>query len=625
MAMETLEFKTEVQQLLDLMIHSLYSNEEIFLRELVSNASDAIDKRRIAALTDDELAAPGGGWKIKLIADEEAGTLTVRDNGIGMTRDEAIESLGTIAHSGTKAFLEMLDNEQIKDNPELIGQFGVGFYSAFMVADKVTVFSRKAGTEAADAVRWASEADGSFTVEAWEKDRTGTDVIVTFKEDAKKYLKEWTLRDVVKKYSNYVEHPITMDVTRTGKDDVEEVSEETLNSMKAIWLKDRADITEEEYKDFYQHVSHDFADAARTIHYRAEGVHEFSVLLFIPGKAPFNIHYPDFRIGPVLYVRRVQIMDHCEDLVPKYLRFLQGVVDSSDLPLNVSREILQNNRQVEVIRKSLTKKVLETLQTLKTDQPDDYKTFHTEFGRVLNEGIHSDYERREEIAGLLLFESTETKAGETTTLDEYVERMKDDQKDIYFITGSSRAQLESSPLLEAFTAKGYEVLLMTDEVDDVIFAGLGTYQEKPLKSVVKGDVDLGDDTDKEEAKEQYGALIELVAGALDGKVSEVRLSGRLKGSPCCLVTGDNDLAPGMERVLKQMGQEVPTATRVLELNPDHELLSKMQAQFEADAEAPQLKEYAGLLYDQALLLEGSPLDDPAAFARSITKLMVSSS
>ena len=383
MSAETMEFKTEVKQLLDLMIHSLYSNREIFLRELISNASDAIDKRRVATLTDESLEAPEGGWRIKLIADEDAGTLTIRDNGLGMSRDEAVESLGTIAHSGTKAFLEMLEQQDVKDHPELIGQFGVGFYSAFMAADEVTVSSRRAGLAADQGVQWSSSADGNFSVGDATHEEVGTDVVLTLKDDMKPFVSEWKLREVVKRYSDYVEHPVVMDVTRKGEDDEEEAHEETLNSRTAIWLKDSAAVSEDEYKEFYRHVSHDFTDPARTLHYRAEGVNEFSVLLFLPTKAPFNLFYPDFRIGPTLYVRRVQIMDHCEEMVPRYLRFLRGVVDSSDLPLNVSREILQNNKQIEVIRKSITKKVLGTLRSLKDDHREDYEAWHEEFGRVL--------------------------------------------------------------------------------------------------------------------------------------------------------------------------------------------------------------------------------------------------
>jgi molecular chaperone HtpG len=630
MSAETMEFKTEVKQLLDLMIHSLYSNREIFLRELISNASDAIDKRRVAALTEDSIEAPEDGWKIKLIADEEAGTLTIRDNGLGMSRDETVESLGTIAHSGTKAFLEMLEQKDVKEHPELIGQFGVGFYSAFMVADEVSVSSRRAGLGAEQGVQWSSSADGNFTVDDAPREDVGTDVVLTLQDDMKSFLSEWKLREVVKRYSDYVEHPVVMDVTRKGEgeDAEEETHEETLNSRTAIWLKDSTSIEEDEYKEFYRHVSHDFADPARTIHYRAEGVNEFNVLLFLPSKAPFNLFYPDFRIGPTLYVRRVQIMDHCEELVPRYLRFLRGVVDSSDLPLNVSREILQNNKQIEVIRKSVTKKVLGALRSLKADHREDYEAWHEEFGRVLKEGIHYDFERREEIAGLLLFETTQTEPGAKTTLDDYLERMESDQETIYYITGSSTDQLRSSPLLEAFEDKGIEVLLLGDEVDDLIFANLDTYGDKPLKSVLKGDVELpeedeakdGDDS-KEKAKERYGALLELLSGELEGDVQEVRISGRLKGSPVCLVSGEDDMAPGMEQMMRQMGQEVPAATRILEVNPDHELLTLMKEQI-GEEDQGLLKEYARLLLDQALLLEGNAPKDPAAFAKAMTRLMV---
>jgi molecular chaperone HtpG len=619
-------FKAEVNKVLDLMIHSLYSNKEIFLRELISNASDAIDKARYEALTDQTIAEGGDDWKVELIVDKEAGTLTIRDNGIGMTRDEAVEALGTIAHSGTKEFIKMLESREVADNPELIGQFGVGFYSSFMVADQVTVVTRKAGADSNHAVIWKSDADGTYTLEDGEKEDKGTDVILTLKEDEKSYLEEWELRKIVKQYSDFIEYPIVMEVTRTTPDpddsekSVTETKEETLNSRKAIWLKSKDEISDEEYNEFYKHLSHDFTNPAKVIHYRAEGTTEFSALLYLPEKRPYDIFYQDYKIGPALYVRRVQIMDHCEAMLPTYLRFVKGVVESSDLPLNVSREILQENKVVNVIKKNLTKKVLDTLAQMKKDDSEAYATFYAEFGRILKEGIHHDFERRETIADLLLFESTTTEPGQTTTLAQYVERMPEDQKEIYYITCGDRASAEASPYLEVFKEKGIEVLIMTDDFDDIIISGLGMYQEKPFQSAIKGDLDLGE-TDKEEQKKVFGDLLELMKEELKDLVSDVRISGRLKDSAVCLVAGEHDLDPKMAKMFEAMGQEIPKGQRVLEVNPGHELISRMKEQFAKDNDSAQLKEYVGLLYDQALLLEGDKPRDPVAFARALSKLM----
>jgi molecular chaperone HtpG len=620
------KFKAEVNKILDLMIHSLYSHKEIFLRELISNASDAIDKARYESLTDKSMSAEGGEWKIELIPDKEAGTLTVRDNGLGMTRDETIEALGTIAHSGTKEFMKLLESREVTDNPELIGQFGVGFYSSFMVADEVTVVTRRAGAAPNEAVIWRSEADGTYTLEETEKTGRGTDVILTLKEDAKQYLEEWELRKIVKQYSDFIEYPIVMAVTRSKPDpedkekSVSETSEETLNSRKAIWLKDKSEIGTEEYNEFYKHISHDFTDPARVIHYRAEGTTEFSALLYLPQQRPFDIFYQDYKIGPTLYVRRVQIMDHCEAMLPSYLRFVKGVVESSDLPLNVSREILQDNRTVSVIKKSLTKKILDTLAEMKKDDAEAYGKFYEQFGRILKEGIHHDYERRETIADLLLFESTKTEPGKKITLAEYVERMQADQKEIYYITGADRASAESSPYLEVFKEKGIEVLIMTDDFDDIIITGLGSYKEKEFQSAIKGDLDLGEGN-KEEQKKEYGDLLELMKEELKGFVGEVRISGRLKDSAVCLVAGEHDLDPKMVKMFEAMGQNVPKGQRVLEVNPNHELIARMKELFASDRNSGQLKEYVGLLYDQALLLEGDRPRDPVAFAKALSKLM----
>jgi molecular chaperone HtpG len=626
--METLTFKTEVQKLLDLMIHSLYSHKEIFLRELVSNASDAIDKARYEALTDEKLQEGDGAWKVQLIPDKAAGTLTVRDNGIGMSREEVVEALGTIAHSGTKEFLKLLESRGAKDNPELIGQFGVGFYSSFMVAQEVTVLTRRAGAPAEAAVKWQSTADGTFTVEDAVKETKGTDVVLKLKEEERQYLEEWELRQIVKRYSDFIEYPIVMEVTRKkpssidAKELVEVTEEETLNSRKALWLRPKGEVTDEEYQEFYRHASHDFGEPAKVIHYRAEGTTEFSALLYLPKKAPWNLFYKDFKVGPMLYVRRVQIMDHCEDLVPPYLRFVKGVVESADLPLNVSREILQSNRSVEVIRKSITKKVLDTLAEMKKEAPDDYRDFYREFGRILKEGLHFDHERREAIADLLLYESTATEAGKTTTLAEYVERMPEGQKEIYYVTGPSRAETAASPYLEAFREKGTEVLIMTDQIDDLLVTELGQYREKPFHSALKGDVELdADAAKKDEGQKTYGALLEMMKDRLAEEIADVRVSGRLRDSAVCLVGADDDMDPQMEKMLRALGQDVPKRKRTLEVNPDHELIRNMNARFEKDRKDPLLGEFIQLLYDQAVMLEGGRPKDPVAFAKTVARLM----
>ena len=629
MTAEKMEFKTEVKELLDLMIHSLYSHKEIFLRELISNASDAIDKARFESLTNKDILANTGEWKIKIIVDKAAGTLTVSDNGIGMTHDEVIAELGTIAHSGTKDFLRALQNKALKDTPELIGQFGVGFYSSFMVADKVTVLTRKATEQTKKATKWESTADGSFIIDEAEKERAGTDVILHLKAEDKNYLDEWEIRQVIRKYSDYIAHPVVMDIEREKEDPADKnkkikvTEEETMNAGKAIWLKDQSEITAEEYNDFYKHISHDFGEPAKVIHYRAEGTSEFTALLYVPAKAPYGILYKDYKIGPTLYVKRVQIMDHCEQLIPEYLRFVKGVVDSSDLPLNVSREILQSNKHVEVIKKNITKKVLDTLGDMKKNAYDAYLEFHKEFGRILKEGIHFDFSKKEQIADLLLFPSSKTEPGKYTTFDDYVKNMPIAQTEIYYITGRPDENVLQSPYLEAFREKGYEVLIMTDDIDDFIMLDLKEYKGKKIKSVIKGDINLdkSSDADKERSKEKFGKLLDMIRAQLKNEVKDVRLSGRLKDSACCLVADEGGLDPQMEKMLKSMGQDVPSDKRILEINPSHPVLEAMNHLISKGGKEQLLKEYIDLLYNQALLLEGSKLKDPAAFTKSIAKLM----
>ncbi len=628
MSKVNMEFKTEVKQLLDLMIHSLYSHKEIFLRELVSNASDAIDRVRYESLTNKDVMEGEADYKVRLTADKDAGTLTVTDNGIGMTKDEIIKALGTIAHSGTKEFLTVLQSKEIKDNPELIGQFGVGFYSSFMVADSVTVLTRKAGQKG-QGIRWESSADGFFNIEDVEKKKNGTDVILHLKDDEKKYLEEWEIRQVIRKYSDYIEHPIVMDVEREKDSELQKgekvkiKEEEVLNSRKAIWLKDKSKVTEEEYNEFYKHVSHDFTDPSRVIHFKAEGTSEFTALLYIPSTMPLDIYYKDYEIGPILYVKRVQIMDHCEQLIPRYLRFIKGVVDSSDLPLNVSREILQSNRQIDIINKNITKKTLDTLSDMKKNEYDKYLTFYKEFGKILKEGIHFDFSRKEAISDLLLFQTTNKPADSHTSFQEYIDNMVKGQEEIYYITGTSYDEAKKSPYLEAFKEKGYEVLIMLDEVDDFIVGGL-EYKGKKFKSAIKGDLTLDkkEQDEKKKAEKKYKALIELIKDQLKNDVKDVRLSGRLKDTACCLVGDEGDMDPQMEKLLKSMGQAVPEGKRILEINPAHPIFEAMNSLFEKEQKSVVLDEYINLLYDQALLLEGSKPKDPAAFATAVTKLMV---
>ncbi|MCR4289043.1 MAG: molecular chaperone HtpG [Candidatus Scalindua sp.] len=628
MTVEKMEFKTEVKQILDLMVHSLYSHKEIFLRELISNASDAIDKAHFESLTNKEILEGEQDWKIKIIADKDAGTLTISDNGTGLTKDDAIKELGTIAHSGTKEFIATLKSKEAKDNPELIGQFGVGFYSTFMVADKVTVISRKAGANDKKGIKWESGADGSFTVEDVEKENKGTDVILHLKEDEKNYLDEWEIKSTVKKYSDFIEHPVVMDVEREEESKLDKTKkvkvtkEETLNSRKAIWLKNKSEITEAEYNDFYKHVSHDFTNPAKVLHYKAEGASEFTSLLYIPSMRPVDIYYKEYKVGPTLYVKRVKIIDHCEELIPPYLRFVKGVVDSSDLPLNVSREILQNNRQIDVIKNSITKKVLDTLGEMKEKEFETYLKFYKEFSRILKEGVHMDFDRRETIGELLLFPSTKVEKDKYRSIPEYVNDMKEGQEEIYYITGSSLDETLQSPYLEALKEKDYEVLIMLEDIDDVIMSSF-EYKGKKFKSAIKGDVTL-DESEKEEkekAGKKYKKLLDLIQDRLDD-VKEVRLSGRLKDSACCLVGDEGEMDLQMENLLKSMGQAVPERKRILEINPSHPIFEAMNKIFKEDRKSSVLADYTDLLYNQALLLEGSKPKDSAAFAKAISRLMV---
>ncbi len=640
MSKTTKKFETEVQQLLDLVIHSLYSNKDIFLRELISNASDAIDKVRFEAHSNESLLEGNADWKIKIIADKEAGTLTLRDNGIGMTVEQVEENIGTIARSGTRAYLENLKSKQVQDNPELIGQFGVGFYSSFMVADKVVLITRTAGDKAAGCL-WESTGDGSYTVEECEKDSRGTDVILHLKDEMKEYLDEWKIRSIIKKYSDYVQDPIVMDITREesprgldgkaieGAEKITKIEEETLNSMKAIWTRVKSEITPEEYEEFYKHISHDYDKPLKTIHYSAEGTSEFRAILYLPSHRPFDLFFREHKKGVQLYVKRVFITDNCEHLIPDYLRFVKGVVDSSDLPLNVSREILQEDVQLKRIEKSLVGKILSTLLEMKEKENEQYLKFFKEFGPVLKEGLHFDHANKEKLQELVLFESSSKEAGQLVSLKEYVERMPEGQTEIYFITGTSRSLVEKSPHLEIFKKKGYEVFFLLDPVDEWVAQALTEYDGKKLKAVDRGDLELGTEEErklleekKEEQGKQHKGLLEFFSEKLAESVKEVRFSGRLTDSACCLVADDYGMNANMERILKAMNQDVPESKRILELNPDHPLIAVLAELYEKDKEDPRLTDYGELLLDQALLTEGSPIKDPLHFTKLITQLMV---
>lgn len=614
--MERFEFKAEVKELLNLVINSLYSHKEIFLRELISNASDAIDKARYLSLTNSELNLTGTQWKIKIVPDKDGKTLSIIDNGIGMTKEEAINNLGTIAKSGTKEFLETLKKIKETGDINLIGQFGVGFYSAFMVAHKIEVVSKKIGEN--KGVKWQSTADGSFEVEDADRDSFGTTVILYMKDDDKEFLDEWRIRQIVKKYSDYIEYPIVLENKKDGK-----VEEETLNSMQAIWLKSKNDVKPEEYNEFYKHISHDFNDPLETIHYRAEGTNEFTALLFIPSKRPFDIYYKSAKIGPALYVKKVQIMDACEDLIQPYLRFVKGVVDSSDLPLNVSREMLQNNKQVNSINKNITKKILDTLKNMKKNDPEKYEKFFDEFGSVLKEGIHVDFERREEIASLMIFNTLKHR-DKKIDLDRYIEEFKDGQEEIYYIVGKSLDEIIGSPQLEYFKNKEIDVIFFTGEFDEIIIGGLYEYKGKKVKSITKGDIKLKDDDvkDVKEKEKQFKSILDKIKDELKDDVQDVKGSVRLTDSLCCLVGDENAMDDSMRRLLESMGQQVPKSKKILEINLDHPVVKKIKDLYEIDPKSSKIGELAKLMLDIALISDGEKPKDSAAFSKKIADLML---
>jgi len=640
MATEKKEFKTEVQQLLDLVIHSLYSNKDIFLRELISNGSDAIDKLRFNALSDKELLKDQPDFRIKLYTDNDAKTLVIEDNGIGMTKDELEANIGTIASSGTRKFMEEAKKGNSPDNPELIGQFGVGFYSAFMVADKVTLKTRPAGSD--ESWTWESSGDGSYEITEGGREKNGTEITLSLKEDCRDYIVEFRLREIIKKYSDFVEYPILMDITREDPELDEEgkpkegaekkvtITEETLNSMKAIWMRPKSEVKKDEYNEFYKHISHDYTDPLKIIHYSAEGTLEFKALLYLPSKAPFDMfQHEGVKHGINLYVKRVFIMDSCEALVPRYLRFVKGVVESNDLPLNVSREILQEDLIIKKIEKNVTSKILTSLKDMMKKSKEEYINFYKEFGKVIKEGIEVDPSNKDKIKDLLLFESSKTKPGEYVSLREYTERMLPEQKNIYFLTGDSRATIDNSPHLEVFKKKDVEVLFMTEPVDEFILPSFGEYSDKSLKSIAQGDIDLGTEEEKKIAEEQkkevtgkYKKLIKKIEESLKEDVKEVRLSDRLTDSPSCLVTDEGDINPQMERIFAAMNQPVPEVKRILEVNPNHPVIEKMNKIFETDKKDSRVSDFSELLHNQALLTEGVAVKDPVRFSKLITDLMI---
>ena len=632
---KTRKFKTEVQQLLHLIINSLYSNREIFIRELISNASDAIDKAKFKEQTEPELFSDDTDYHIRLTLDKENNTFQISDNGIGMTFDEVNDNIGTIAQSGTAAFMKALENSK-KENtlsPELIGQFGVGFYSAFIVADKVRLDTKAPGEE--KAVRWESDGKGSYTLEDADKGSRGTTITLFLKdpeEGEQNFTEEYTVKHIVKKHSDFVTYPVIMNVEKSeplpeneiikdseGKpigDTFKKVREdETLNSMKAIWSKSKDDVTPEEHEEFYKHISHNWDKPLEIIHKKFEGVTEYDVLIYLPSKAPFDLFRPERKHGMQLYCKRVFIMDDCKELLPDYLGFVQGVVDAPDLNLNVSREILQEDRLVRSIRKNLVKQIFSTLEGMEKER---YEEFFNEFGQALKAGIPTDFENKERLASLLRYKTTKS-GDKLVTLDEYIENMKEDQKEIYFLTGESLSSLMNSPLLESLKAKDYEVLLMVDPIDEWVTQSLHEYKEKKLKSAEKGDLDL--DKVDDEKKNEYSALLSFLKGKLEEKVKDVVVSNRLKDSVSCLSGDDFGMSAYMEKIMQASGQKTPDQKRTMEVNVGHPVMEKMKTLFETDTTNPVLKDYSDLLYDIAVVSEGGKLDNPARFSKQLGDLM----
>jgi molecular chaperone HtpG len=632
---QTHQFKTEVQQLLRLIINSLYSNKEIFVRELISNASDAIDRARFKEQTEPELFSDDNDYHIRLAVDPEKKIFTIRDNGIGMTFDEVNENIGTIAKSGTAAFMQALEKskQEAALTPELIGQFGVGFYSAFIVAEKICLETRAAGE--AKGVRWESDGQGAYTIEEIDKKERGTFITLFLKEpeeDDQDFTDEYTIQHIVKKHSDFVTYPVIMNLEKSEPIPENEIikdkdgkpigdtfrkvrKDETLNSMKAIWAKPKDEVTEEEHEEFYKHISHNWDKPLAVIHNRFEGVTEYEVLMYIPSKAPFDLFRPERKHGMQLYCKRVFIMDDCKELLPDYLGFVQGVVDAPDLNLNVSREILQEDRLVRNIRKNLVKRIFTTLEEMDKEK---YEEFYNEFGQALKAGIPTDFANKERIAALLRYKTTKSD-GKYVSLDQYIENMKEDQKEIYYLTGENLTSLMNSPLLESLKAKDYEVLLMVDPIDEWVTQSLTEYKEKKLKSAEKGDLDLEKVDD--EKKNEYSALLSFLKGKLEAKVKDVVVSRRLKDSVSCLSGDDWGMSAYMEKILKASGQKTPEQKRVMEVNVNHPVMEKVKQIFETDTTNPVLTDYADLLFDIAVISEGGKLDNPSRFSKLMGDLM----
>ncbi|MCM8856617.1 MAG: molecular chaperone HtpG [Candidatus Thiodiazotropha sp.] len=623
---ETLEFQAEVSQVLNLVIRSLYSNKEVFLRELISNASDAAEKLRFEALTDEALFEDDSELRVRVTFDKEAGTVTISDNGIGMSRQEVSETIGTIASSGTRKFFEAMSGDQGKDS-ELIGQFGVGFYSAFIVADKVTLLTRRAGLGSEHGVRWQSDGEGSYSIENLDKPTRGTEVILHLREDEKDFLENYRLRSIISKFSDHITVPVEMEKEFYGEDEEQpETPEfERVNKGTALWMRNRSEISEEEYHEFYKHVSHDFENPMAYVHNRVEGNNEYTALLFIPHRAPFDLWDRDQKHGVKLFVRRVFIMDEADKLMPRYLRFVKGVVDSDDLPLNVSREILQHNRKIDTIRQANVKRILGALEKLAEEDKEKYQTFWEQFGKVMKEGPAEDHANLERIAGLLRFASTGSDSDDqTVSLADYISRMREGQDKIYYITADSAAAARYSPHLEVLKQKDVEVLLLSDRVDEWLVTSLTEFDGKSLQSVAKGALDLGELEDKDEKEssekqnEEHKDLLKRMQDVLGDVVKEIRVSQRLTDSPACLVVEEHDMSANLARVLKSVGQDAPQTKPILEINATHPLVERLEGEGDGD----RFGDLTKVLFDQAQLAEGGQLNDPAAFVRRLNSLML---
>ncbi len=621
---ETRGFETEVNQLLDLMIHSLYSNKEIFLRELISNASDACDRLRFTAISDASLYEEDIELKIKISYDKDNRSITISDNGIGMTREEVIDHIGTIAKSGTRAFLDSITGDE-KNDAKLIGQFGVGFYSSFIVAEEVTLHTRKAGTDADQGVEWVSQGKGEYSIASFEKAERGTEITLKLREGEDEFLNDWKLRSIITAYSDHIDFPVVMDKTVEPEEEDGEtvIEEEMVNQASALWTRSRSEIKEEEYREFYKHVAHDFEDPIDWSHNRVEGTNEYTSLLYIPARAPFDLYDRESRSGIKLYVQRVFIMEDAEKLMPRYLRFVRGVIDSNDLPLNVSREILQGSKVIDSIRSGSVKKVLGMLEKIAKNDPEKYQKFWKEFGKVLKEGPAEDFANREAIARLLRFATTHTGDEEQgVSLDDYIGRMPEGQDKIYYIAADSHSAAKNSPHLEIFRKKEIEVLLLSDRVDEWLTSHLMEYEDKKLQSVAKGELDLDDDetSEKELEKKAKSAekLLKRMKDALKEKTSDVRVTNRLTDSPACIVLNEQDMAMHMQRILKEAGHELPGTLPILEINPDHPIVKKL----DTEKSKKKFADWSSILFDQALLAEGGQLDDPAGFVAKLNKMLV---